>query len=105
MHSKILLGFLLLNWATCIKRVNTPSNNTIDNSTKSVTTKQSEDQNTCICNTNSHYCDEYCCCDDKCSKEEIDSWKKSGICAQNQITDTTDTYMCRSLDQKIALYS
>ena len=55
---------------------------------------QSKEMATCTCDLTSH-CDIYCCCDEKCSDDDIKEWKEKSLCLNNNKKWVED-YMCKN---------
>jgi hypothetical protein len=55
---------------------------------------ESKEMATCTCDLTSH-CDIYCCCDEKCSDDDIKEWKEKSLCLNNNKKWVED-YMCKN---------
>jgi len=51
----------------------------------------------CTCNLTSH-CDIYCCCDTKCSEDDIKIWEDNSLCL-NKNKKWVEDYMCKSAEE------
>jgi len=51
----------------------------------------------CTCNLTSH-CDIYCCCDTKCSEDDIKNWEDNSLCL-NKNKKWVEDYMCKNAEE------
>ena len=99
MKKILIILFTLLNFSNSehhfgeqIKITNPDGNDWKDKETNIFS--QSKEMATCTCDLTSH-CDIYCCCDEKCSDDDIKEWKEKSLCLNNNKKWVED-YMCKN---------
>jgi len=58
---------------------------------------ESKEMAPCTCNLTSH-CDIYCCCDTKCSEDDIKNWEDNSLCL-NKNKKWVEDYMCKNAEE------
>jgi hypothetical protein len=99
MKKILIILFTILNFSNSVHHfgeqieITNPDENDWKNKETNIFS-QSKEMATCTCDLTSH-CDIYCCCDEKCSDDDIKEWKEKSLCLNNNKKWVED-YMCKN---------